>query len=789
LQYQFKNRLKYLFIIVIVLSKSGCAYSLQNKWDSRFGQTEVQARVELQHQGPDFYREVKPILDNRCVVCHACYDAPCQLKLSSIEAIDRGASKDLIYDGRRLLAAHMSRMFVDAKDTHEWREKSFYPVLNERQQIAPVNLEASLLYRMLALKQQHPLPNVGGGPLPASFDFSLNRDQQCPSIEEFSSYERDQPLWGMPYGLPALDKAEMKTIKQWVAAGAKVRPRAALDRSTINSIARWEIFLNGDSNKQQLMSRYLYEHLFVGNIYFYKTDKPQYFKLVRSKTPPGETLQIIPSRRPFDDPGVKRVYYRFDRVKTTVINKTHMPYFLDKARLQRWQSLFLDPEYQVKTLPSYQPKVASNPFIAFKDLPVDARYRMMLDEAQFTIMGFIKGPVCRGQVALSAINDHFWVMFIDPDVEELHATAEYLAENSSYMSMPAEQQSNAMPLSSWLKYSRQNKYFLQGRRRHLEQMFPGDKDLTLGLIWNGDKHNNNAALTIFRHYDSASVLKGLVGDVPKTAWLIGYSLLERIHYLLVAGFDVYGNMGHQLITRLYMDFLRLEGESNFMMMMPEPFGGQEFRRWYEGSESSMKDYVAGIEYRGSTSLGIHYQSDNPKQEFFTMVQKVIGENIIPADRINRDPQRPLERQLHAIAQISGKVLSHMPELTFMRLRIDNSEDRVYSLIKNRAHTNVSSLFGEEKRIVAEQQTLSVIEGIVGSYPNAYLDLRVLQLQDLQQSLASLASEQDYRQMLSRYGVRRNNPGFWPFNDWLHKYFQQQSPLQAGLLDLNRFENR
>ena len=51
--------------------------------------------------------------------------------------------------------------------------------------------------------------------------------------------------------------------------------------------------------------------------------------------------------------------------------------------------------------------------------------------------------------------------------------------------------------------------------------------------------------------------------------MIGYPLLERIHYLLVAGYDVYGNVGHQLNSRLYMDFLRMEGEFNFLTLLPE----------------------------------------------------------------------------------------------------------------------------------------------------------------------------------------------------------------------------
>lgn len=56
--------------------------------------------------------------------------------------------------------------------------------------------------------------------------------------------------------------------------------------------------------------------------------------------------------------------------------------------------------------------------------------------------------------------------------------------------------------------------------------------------------------------------------MPKTLWVIDYPLFERIYYALVAGFDVYGNGGHQLAVRLYMDGLRIEGESYFLDFLP-----------------------------------------------------------------------------------------------------------------------------------------------------------------------------------------------------------------------------
>ncbi|GAL09318.1 fatty acid cis/trans isomerase [Vibrio astriarenae] len=95
---------------------------------------------------------------------------------------------------------------------------------------------------------------------------------------------------------------------------------------------------------------------------------------------------------------------------------------------------------------------------------------------------------------------------------------------------------------------------MQAKSEFSTKEFENDVALNLDLIWAGDGQNPNAALTVFRHFDSASVVQGLVGTPPKTAWVLDYALLERIHYLLVAGFDVYGNFGHQLVTRMFMDF-------------------------------------------------------------------------------------------------------------------------------------------------------------------------------------------------------------------------------------------
>jgi len=253
---------------------------------------------------PDYWRDVKPILDRRCVVCHGCYDAPCQLNLSAYEGLARGAHKKRVYDTTRLRLAEPTRLFEDATTVAQWRGKGFYPVLSE-----PTTSGAppgpGVLARMLALKRQHPLPATS--PLPDSFDFALDRKQQCPAESEFDDFAARFPLWGMPYGLPGLSDDEQATLAAWLADGAPYReppPRAPAYEAQVRE---WERFLNEGSPKHRLMSRYLYEHLYLADLYFDDLPAGPWFRLVRSRTAPGEPIAEATSVRPGDNsPGALR---------------------------------------------------------------------------------------------------------------------------------------------------------------------------------------------------------------------------------------------------------------------------------------------------------------------------------------------------------------------------------------------------------------------------------------------------------------------------------------------------
>ncbi|MFM2581063.1 fatty acid cis/trans isomerase [Vibrio fortis] len=782
--------LKRIWVVALVSLFSGCAMYAGLNFDELFGEPEVRDRQApvVSAQAQHFINEVKPIIDNRCVVCHACYDAPCQLKMSSVEGIDRGASKALVYQGTRLTASAPTRLFEDALTTQEWRDADFHPVLNERMQNSTANLDAGLVARMLIQKENHPLPDQKQL---EGFDFAVDRDQQCPTIEEYAQYERDYPTWGMPYGMPNLDKGEYATLMSWLENGAIMNAHIPLTEDEQALVDTYESFLNKSARKSQLSARYIYEHLFLSHLYFSELEGPtRFFTLVRSATPPGQPVQRITTRRPYDDPEVPRVYYRIIPEQGTIVDKTHMPFALNEKRLQDWTTWFVNAPYIVRELPSYEVDVAANPMTAFEDLPVNSRFKFMLDNAQNTIMAYIKGPVCRGQLALNVINDRFWVVFVDPDKADLPEINDFYASQKDNLKLPGELESNTLPVTNWVKYSKQQARYLEGKSEFTNKWFKNGENLTMNVIWDGGGTNPNAALTVFRHFDSASVVQGLVGTQPKTAWVLDYALLERIHYLLVAGFDVYGNFGHQLMTRMFMDFLRLEGESNFLTLLPKDVRHEEHSSWYQNQNTQLSDFLQRNIAPFDQSSSVVYKTDNPKAELFDMLEEKLKPILNDRYKIVDTGFEPKhEALLQQVDTIKGAGLQHVPQLVMMMIKAQNGEEQLFTMIHNNSHTNISSLFNEESNRDYQNDDLTLVRGVVGSYPAAFLELDEAEIPQLVSMLQTIETEEDYVALLDKFAVRRSSSDFWPFSDRVHQWYQQNQPIEFGLLDYNRFENR
>ena len=506
------------------------------------------------------------------------------------------------------------------------------------------------------------------------------------------------------------------------------------------------------------------------------------------------------------------MYYRLAPERETIVAKTHMPYDLGTQRMARWRALFLDTPGAVERLPGYGADAIANPFATFADLPVAARYRFMLDEAEFTIMGFIKGPVCRGQMALNVIDDHFWVVFLAPSSGSDAAQAALLARDVNLLRLPTG--SSSIPvLIPWLQYAKLENDYLKAKSDALAQSLQGSGRLDLRLIWDGDGRNDNAALTVFRHYDSASVVKGMVGESPKTAWVIGYPLLERIHYLLVANYDVYGNLGHQLNSRLYMDFLRMEGEFNFLTLLPQAQRAATRDQWYRGDSLDTREQVYG---GPATTLAvesaIRYRTSDPKRELLDMLRDKLAPVLSTRYDIDRRVAPPLRAPIHELERVQGASLQWLPAFTVGQRRglavatgarryvvdvdaatatvtIGGPVDLARDAVHLTAHASVSDLLGEHRELRPDEDTLTVVPGVIGSYPNAFYRVTAAELPALTAAIRQLRSEGDYAAFAKRWAVRRSSPDFWAFSDALAARYRKDQPLEAGVLDYNRFENR
>jgi len=459
---------------------------------------------------------------------------------------------------------------------------------------------------------------------------------------------------------------------------------------------------------------------------------------------------------------------------------------MDKARMQRWQELFIDTDFEVKHLPSYHVEVASNPFIAFQDLPANSRYQFLLDDAQLFLMGFIKGSVCRGEIALSVIDDHFWILFTKPSVFKEEKAASFLSQQSSNLRLPGETGSS-VSISSWRQYAKlQNNYF-RASAAEIETLSKEHK-LSLSTLWDGDGDNTNAALTVFRHFDNATVIQGLIGESPKTAWVIDYPLFERIHYLLVAGYDPFGNVGHQLKTRLYMDFLRIEGEFNFVSFLPPENRYEELSYWYRDADKEIKEYMAKMPEHAFFPTSIEYQTVNYKQELFQQIQQHLAPILM--DKYDLKSKGLTVHELLALnrlGSITGSKTALLPEVVFIRLTSSSNKEHFFTLLHNRGYANVTSL-GKTSRL-PDEDTMTIVPGFISSYPNVFWDVQSDDLNGLVSSVENLSTEEDYQKLLDLYGVRRTSKQFWALSDHFHNAYQQQAPVQAGLFDYNRLENR
>jgi hypothetical protein len=741
-----------------------------------------------------YIKDIHPILEKRCAVCHSCYNAPCQLKMEAFEGLDRGGNKKSVYMATRLRRQDPTRLFMDATTTQQWRAKNFFSVTNDTNE--------STLQRMLDLKKSHPSPS-------GEYRAESEEATCAQNSDEMTRYEKKHPNWGMPYGFPPLKNEEYTAISKWLAQGANGptnNEQSAFESPSLQAakdIQKWEVFFNKNDSKHQVTARYLYEHFFLAHIRFGENSGREFFELVRSSTPSGEPISVIPTVRPYDDPKVEHVYYRFRKIYATITHKTHMVVKLDDERLARYKALFITPQWvQSPHVVSYDPLISANPLIAFEQIPAESRYHFLLDHSQYIVDTFIRGPVCKGQLALNVIEDHFWVMFMDPKYDLGVRFPEFYREQRDNLSVPNEAGSEMRVWNVFTdKYLDHYEAYYAAKTALYDSNYP--KGLPLESIWKGERPSDSPMLTVYRHFDSASVHRGVLGEYPKTAWVMDYAQFERTYYTLVAGFDIFGNVSHQTNIRRFMDRIREEGELNFIHYLPRDIRYDLISSWYLNEKIDFKVFEP---VKGVFDTQLSYVSNDPKKEFIEMVvdKHLLADTHIGFDSINyfraeeQFPKIPTQFKTKA-DYINGFRALTKPGTGFVReldefgvdvvyIRIRNTVDgdRFVSMVINRWHNSLNTLFKEIDQLDPSKDTIDFFDGSIASYPNYFIDLDVNELPDFFDLLQNYDGSDAYNAKIKKYGINRSDERFWGMYDWFQESFDKTEPIDAGLYDLNRY---
>lgn len=826
---------------------------------------------------PEFYhKNIQPLFDRRCVQCHSCYNAPCQLNLGSADGLNRGLVNGFdVYSPQKLRKEEPSRLFVDRKTIDEWRNFSRDYRFKE---VAPASAGENFINLITSHKAGH--PDLVFDDLKDFDKLASENSRSCPDTSvKLLQHLRERPAAGMPYGLPALSEEELNLIQAWSTMGAPRESKgAAIAAADQGALRAAETFLNaytserdeGLARKQSLVSRYIYEHLFLAHVYTRDEANPaHYYRLVRSRNACESGADEIATRRAWDDPKAK-FYYCFRPVTDTVVHKTHMPYLVDAARLTRWQSLFYSLPWSVPApgKPGLLSRVfgggnagwaadtapradaeANNPLLVFKPIPVRARYQFLLDDAAYEVDTFIRGPVCKGNTAVDSIDEQFYVFFTRPESDLMVRNEKFAEAAIPTHLLPAYKGSDQI---GGLIVDRKLRNIREDYRKLRNEAFAKEFPQGPGIedVWNGQlradqvyrkEPNRNAVVTVLRNYDSAAVAKGLIGATSKTAFLLDYSLLERLVYSLVTGFDVYGDVTHQLHTRLYMAYLRMEAEENYLNLFPANVREPMRKSWYveaTGVTEKIARHVNRVLLRSpdkvsrrypllGQNIGTKVASKAFNAEQFYALGANDQENLLRGYR--RDVDRQLKAHLGAALADTGNFnrdkkldasavgarvgnitnaagfeeafgrltdlraaqnpwLLFLPSLAYIVVESPEGP-QLYTLVRNKEHFNIAWIFGEEGRRNFAADNVILYRGVLGSYPNHIFVFDAKQAAGFLEKMTQITDHASYEAWIREYGAPRSGPGsekFWAKSDRLHEVFRQLYPKEYGVLDYNRY---
>ena len=64
-------------------------------------------------------------------------------------------------------------------------------------------------------------------------------------------------------------------------------------------------------------------------------------------------------------------------------------------------------------------------------------------------------------------------------------------------------------------------------------------------------------------------------------------------------------------------------------------------------------------------------------------------------------------------------IQQLSDATFLSIEDNNGDIRSFTLLRDKAHSNVASLFNEKNNRLPEKDKLTIVNGYLGAYPNTF----------------------------------------------------------------------
>ena len=109
-----------------------------------------------------------------------------------------------------------------------------------------------------------------------------------------------------------------------------------------------------------------------------------------------------------------------------------------------------------------------------------------------------------------------------------------------------------------------------------------------------------------------------------------------------------------------------------------------------------------------------------------------------------------------------KVIDQLPEATMLRVETAGGKRVVYSMLRNRAHSNVAFLLGEAYRYQPGLDTVTIYPGVLSSYPNFMFNIPAQEVPEFVAEMERAKDAKRFEKIVERWGIRRSHLQYWQY---------------------------